>query len=404
MRDPVQRMQAVAALLANLNTESAPAIAELFFESGVEGALSTETELFMRAWAQLDGAAAITYLEDKNKAGSANGAMLAALGGWASKNPESARAWAEGVENGGLREDLLYGVIDGWALVDFRAAAEYAETRPRSNARTRYIDLLFRHSLTEGGTPGAQRWFEGISDNDHNQIFKRRAFEKVVKAMLAEDPSVTAAWIANQAHGRHLSRGAVESTAMKLAESSPEGALQWLSSMTQLSEGIGTASQGKVLSHWAGNDPGAAGNWLSDHGDDPHYDALASNFSAAVAAVDSERAMEWALSIQDEKQRRAAQVEVARRQIKAKGESAIEDLRLAGLTEDEIAKARQNPVRGITFNANGLTLRSTDLQVDGGGGLQLLLQNRLESAESSRQTEEALPLHGTLQIPSPPNR
>ena len=140
-QDPVKRSQRIAALIASLDAKTAPGIADLFFGEGSEHGFDPEARLFLRAWAQLDGAGAIEFLQEKGQADSASGTMLAALGGWASENPQAARNWVESVEDSDLRADLLFGVIDGWALVDFNAAADYAETRPRSDARTRFIDL-----------------------------------------------------------------------------------------------------------------------------------------------------------------------------------------------------------------------------------------------------------------------
>ncbi|NIP94400.1 MAG: hypothetical protein GWO24_13515 [Akkermansiaceae bacterium] len=186
---------------------------------------------------------------------------------------------------------------------------------------------------------------------------------------------------------------------MKLAEASPERALRWLSSMTGLPGEISAASQGRVLARWAGQEPEVAGNWLADQPDDPNYDAMARSYSNAVAPIDAERALDWAQSIRDEEQRKAALIEVARHRIKTHGEDSIEDLRLAGLTEDQISQARQPPQRSFTFNAGGLALR-------GGGDtpLNFVLGNLNGSTDTSPAAENAPPRQDTPRIPSPPNR
>jgi len=356
-QDPVRRLQLVSALLANLDPNSPPRIAELFFGEGVEGNLETEAGFFLRAWAQMDGAAAIAFLEGKNQAKSANSSMLAALGGWASKNPEAARGWVEAVENGNLREDLLFGVIDGWSLVDFNAAADYAETRRRSGARTRFIDLLFKRSLAAGGIAAAQIWFEGIFHDDHNKNYRRRAFERIAATMSRHDAPAAALWIASHASEIPMSRETVEGTAKRLAETSPEGALQWISSLPALGEGVVAGSLGRVFSDWAEKNSEAAGKWLSANENHPNYATMARNYSAKLADLDTAEALGWARSIGDDGQRQAAVVGVAERRIKADGDAAIEELRLAGLTEEEISQARQaaqaKPQRGIRLSGGG---------------------------------------------------
>lgn len=359
-QDPVRRSQRIAALMATLNLENAPAIAEIFFGEDVERTFNSEAALFLRAWAKIDGAQTIAYLEGKNRAGAASSAMLAALAGWASSTPASARAWAEKVENGTLREDLLFGVIDGWTLIDFKAAADYAETRPRSDARTRFIELLFQRSMAAGGVAGTQNWFAGISNNDHNKVFKRRAFERIAGTILGRDPAEAAQWIASQAGGEFVSRQAVQSTALKLAESSHEEALRWIDSMPTLSENVSAASLAHLVSQWAGHDPEAAREWMSAHANHASYDVMASDYSAAVAGSDGESALEWARSIGDEARRQAAVVEVARRRIQAKGDGVIEDLRLAGLSEEELTLARRLQNRlildGVQFSNASFTI------------------------------------------------
>ena len=90
------------------------------------------------------------------------------------------------------------------------------------------------------------------------------------------------------------------------------------------------ASQGRVLAQWAGKEPEAAGYWLSANMNHPGFDTMARNYSAAVAGIDSEGALEWARSIQDDAQREAAVLGVARQRLQAGGEGAMQEHWLAG--------------------------------------------------------------------------
>ena len=340
-QDPVQRSQRLASLLAQLDARTAPGVAELFFGEGEEKEFESEARLFMRAWAQLDGARAVAFLEEKGQTKSANGPILAALGGWASKDPRAARDWAEGAPEK-LREDLLFGVIDGWALADFSAAADYAETRPRSGARTRFIQLLLKRSMANGDIAGAQIWFAGISNDDHNEVYKRRAFEGIVSTMLYRDPAAAAQWISSQAGGEFVSPSAVNSTAQKMAESSPEDALRWLSSMSALDADVSSRTHAGVLAQWASNEPEDAGHWLGRNMNHSGYDEMARHYAASVAGIDSEGAQRWAQTIQDESERETAMISVARSRLHSHGES-VEDLRVAGFSEEQISAAGSRP-------------------------------------------------------------
>jgi hypothetical protein len=64
--------------------------------------------------------------------------------------------------------------------------------------------------MAAGGIAGAQDWFGGISDEEHNGVYKRRAFDRVVDAMLYRDPSAAAQWIASQAGRKFGSSEAVQ--------------------------------------------------------------------------------------------------------------------------------------------------------------------------------------------------
>ena len=60
--------------------ENAPQIAEVFLQPDGER-FGQEFRLFLRAWSQLDGAAAVGFMEQNGKATGASSEMLAALGG-----------------------------------------------------------------------------------------------------------------------------------------------------------------------------------------------------------------------------------------------------------------------------------------------------------------------------------
>ena len=342
-QDPVQRSQKLAELLATLDAQTAPGVAELFFGEGAEKGFESEARLFVRAWAQLDGERAVAFLEEKGKTKSANGAILAALGGWASNDPEAARLWAENAPDN-VREDLLFGVIDGWALTDFNAAADYAETRPRSGARTRFIQLLLKRSMANGDIGGAQNWFAGISNDDHNRIYKRRAFEGIVSTMLYRDPAAAAQWIANQAGEQFVSPSSVNATARKLAESSPEDALRWLTSMPELEDSVSSRTHAGVLAQWASNEPERAGEWLRGNPNHVGYDEMARHYAAAVAGVDAEGAQRWAETIQDGGQREAAMVSIARQRMQRDGANA-DQLLADGFSQAQVDAAQVNRMR-----------------------------------------------------------
>ncbi|HUF63799.1 MAG TPA: sigma-70 family RNA polymerase sigma factor, partial [Verrucomicrobiales bacterium] len=183
--DPLERARLLSALLEALDASSAPAVAQAFQRVAHSGGeFEEDFRLFLRAWGGLDGQAALDHLSESGRELGNNPETLAALSGWAASDPGAAQSWIQTFEDGDTREHLVYGLLDGWSLVDFSAAAAFAESRPRSEARSRFIELLFRRSIAQNGFSAAQDWVSSIAGDERNETYKRQAFDRVVRAMV----------------------------------------------------------------------------------------------------------------------------------------------------------------------------------------------------------------------------
>ncbi|MEW6303478.1 MAG: sigma-70 family RNA polymerase sigma factor [Verrucomicrobiota bacterium] len=341
-QDPVRRAQAIAQLLAELTAATAPEAAQAFADARANGStFGEEYRLFLRAWGKLDGAAAVAHLTSSGGKLTNSAEMLAALAGWASANPHNAKAWIETLPEDAPREDLIYGLLDGWSMVDFRGASAYAESRPRSAARDGFRELLLQRSLAAGGIAGAQDWFARIPDDEHNSLYKQRAFGEVIKAMLYRDPSAAAQWIAQLGGHPCVTGDAVKLAAAKLAESSPSQAMHWLQSLSSLGPDQLTAGLTKVVDAWSRQDPHAAGTWLNQNRQHPAYDTLAARFARSLAAENPMSALAWAASINDDKARRDNELAIARDYLKRGGDAAMAQLQAAGWSPESIEAARK---------------------------------------------------------------
>lgn len=350
--DPLRRGQRIHALLDGLTADTALVVAEAFKraqESGVN--FQSDFRLFLRAWGKLDGAAAMQAAAGPDEPVSGSAQVLAALAGWASANPPGALAWVDALPEGRNKENVVYGLLDGWSLTDFRSAAAYAESRPRSPARERFRKLLLERSLMAGGTPAAQQWFHGIPDDDHNRLYKQRAFDEVIQAMLYRDPSSAAHWI-SQLDGRpYLTGKAVRKTAEKMAASAPQATLEWLLSLEGLNDQQASSALGGTVGAWTKQDPGKAGAWLVQREQHPHYHAMADRFARGIAEVNPQLALQWARSIPDENLRSQSEMAVARTLVKTQGDASATMLAGAGFTADQIASAQSAAYHdtGLTF-------------------------------------------------------
>ena len=217
--DPLVRARKLADLHDSLTAENAPLVAEVFQRFEKTGrSFESEQNLFLRAWGRVDGGAAVGFTTKGGTELKAKSKTLAALAGWATADANSTRAWLEALPDTAPREELIFGLLDGWSTVNFAAAASYAESRPRSQARDSFRELLLERSLSMGGVPAAQQWFHSIADNEHNSLYKQRAFDDVIRSMLYRDPAAAAQWLAQQGGRAYLTAG-------------PITVLLWLSSM-----------------------------------------------------------------------------------------------------------------------------------------------------------------------------
>lgn len=354
--DPVLRAQRIAELLGSLTPELAPSVAETFEQARQSGIqFGEEYRLFLRAWGKLDGATAMEYAGQKAD-GKNTPELLSTLAGWASASPQQARAWVEALAEGSAKEGLIYGLLDGWSMSDFASAATYAESRPRSEARDEFRKLLLQRALATGGTVAAQQWVQRIPNDEHNQLYKQRAFDEVIQTMLYRDPSAAAHWIAQNAGQAFLGGSAVVDTVAKLAQSAPMEALNWMQNLPGISDTQREKGAVAAMNRWAEKDPQAAGNWLVQNQEHPAYDRMAGQYAQAIAEEHPQAAREWAQSMADENARMRAELENARAYLRKYGEAGKQSLLAAGYRQGTIDQAAQNP-QGARFFTD--TLNST---------------------------------------------
>jgi hypothetical protein len=229
--------------------------------------------------------------------GQSSDEAIAALGGWAAAAPHSAKEWLEALPDSKSKETLVCGLLDGWSTVDFRAAAAYAESRPSSPAQDKFRELLLQRALRSGGIAAAQSWVVGMSEDDQNRDYKKRAFGDVIQAMLYRDPASAVRWISELEGQAYVGNEAVTGTAMKLAESSPVDALSWLTTLNLADANSAGRSAGAVLQNWAQMNPEAAGNWLQQNARHPFYDQMTASYARTVASTDPNAANEWLQTI-----------------------------------------------------------------------------------------------------------
>ena len=85
-----------------------------------------QMSLFLRAWGQIDGSAAMEAIDEFKKDPRRQAqAGIAAISGWASKDPEGAKAYLASVDNEMARGVLTQGIVSGMASTDPDGATDY---------------------------------------------------------------------------------------------------------------------------------------------------------------------------------------------------------------------------------------------------------------------------------------
>jgi len=360
--DPLRRTQRFAQLLGALTRESAPDVARMFDQfKGTGRSFQPEHHLFLRAWGQLDGAAALAHVSDDGRKLDAKATTLAALAGWATTNPFAAKQWVEGLADSTTKEHLIFGLIDGWSMQDLNGASAYAASRPRSEARNQFRELLLERALAAGGVPGVQAWFGTIPNDEHNSLYKQRAFDEVIRAVLHRDPSSAAQWLAQQNGAAFVSKESVVETAAKLAKSAPTEALRWLDSMRALPDGAAKEGAGSIIANWAKADAAGAGAYLRAAQNHPQYDAMADALARQVAASDPRIALAWSRSLNEDAARQASENAVASAWLRKDKENASAFLRGSGWTDERLTAAQGKQAATVWLTAKGDSVASAGM-------------------------------------------
>jgi len=311
--DPVKRSLMMAQLMQNLTPENVQAALAALRESPDRRENFQYLALLQYAWGKIDGAAAIAAaLESGGDRGGPFGAM-SALAGWASSDPEGAKAWIAGQEDG--REKMMYtgGLIEGLAKTDPAAATAYVlslaapqageDGRVGFDPRDRYISNIAGEMLKQG-VEVASAWAHSLPEGS----MKASALGEVAQFYARQDPAAAAKWIESYADSADAGR-AVREVADRWAREAPSDAAKWVTALPVDAQGDALLS---IFSQWGQKEPLAASEYLATMEPSSGRDSAVSGFSRELADEDPTAAMEWAGSIADADLRQSTEISVAR--------------------------------------------------------------------------------------------
>ena len=363
--DPLKRAALFTTLLAQLTPENAQAAFEAF--EGTGGGRrgggfgrfgDNSKQLFLNAWARLDGESAVKALElqaESNgdqgrggRGGRGSGAgfmdMYSALTGWATEDVSKASEYVAGLEDNRMQSMYTSGIVRGLMVNGVDEAVEYVGSLPEdSGDRSRYMSTIAGDML-EKGLDSATSWVDGLTDPS----LKDGAMSRVAEEFASEDLDGAVTWVTEHA-GEAYAISAVSEVAERWANDDPQAVIEWAADLPE-------ASQAKVyyeaLDEWTKNDAAAASEYLAKMPESVAKDSAVEGFATELSREDPESAMAWATTISDPSVRAQAVTDVAQDWYR-QDRSAVEAwLPSSGLSQ-EAQQSVIEPQRGRGFDFGG---------------------------------------------------
>ena len=344
-----------ADLLLELKPENAQAMFEALLEKDKNGGdTGQQMGLLLEAWGKVDGAAAVLAVSELDGDGRRRGfASISAMKGWASTDPEGAKAHLDGLENGFEKGMMMQGLVSGMASSDPAAATAYVleidaaqrasgeegdrDNRWRGFAVDRQMEAIAKAQI-QRGMGEATAWAESLPDGS----VKSSAFDRVAENYARNNPEEAAEWVKGHADKEYAER-AVREISEELARKDPAAAVSWAEDLPEESQ---AGAMRTSIEMWTREDPTAAGNYLTTMEQSPARDSAVSSFAQAYDREDPAIAAEWAGSIADEKMRTDTMESVARSWLRSNSEEAKQWLPSSGLSAEAQQKVIEDASRG----------------------------------------------------------
>ena len=254
----------------------------------------------MGRWAELDGAAAMRYAEERLEGDLRSGVLANVVSSWSESDPAAALEWFRDSEEsgdlaamlGGGASGLLAPIFQGLANKDPEAAlaalGEVATDAEYRSALTGMVSAMAAAGRSEQLLAHVRRLPEDRRGN---------ARLAVVEQWAQFDPVDAARWIARQTDSNERATMA-KRTALAWVRRDPQAALPWLFAHTperQHSENLSEA-----IAIWARADPNAAATWLGhDAPETVDTDAAVAALSRQIIHRDPVSALAWASSMRN---------------------------------------------------------------------------------------------------------
>ena len=332
--NPVYKYATLAEAMQQLDPDNLEETLEVFESIPFGFESMQEYRMLFYAWSQFDPYGAIDYCKSRASGMGAGFAVSGVLEGWASRSPQEALAWVEKPENQGMAKLYNFGLIKGWASTDLEGASEYVMNMEGGDEVEKLAGTLAEF-YNKRGFGEASRWAEEIE----NPKLKEAAFTKLSRTLARDQPEQMASWLGEHSDKKYATK-AFENLGLRWSETDPESAIDYFSELPEgKNQELGVKN---IIGNWAKKDPLAAGTWLNEQPAGPRLDSALASYASTVSRDDAGSAMEWAVSISEEKLQQKTIRSVGQEWYRQDKDAVEAWLPESGLSED-LQKSIRNP-------------------------------------------------------------
>ena len=334
--NPIKRSAAYARAFENLNQDNIGQALKAFESLPMGFENMQEYKMLLYAWSQFDPLAAIDYCKGRASGIGAGFATAGVLEGWANRDPESARAWVEDPANAGMAKLYNFGLIKGWANRDLHGATDYVMGLEGGEEVGKLVGIITESFIRAGGFSQASTWADALP----NAKLKEGALMNLSRSFSRDRPEDVAGWLESHANEKYSAK-AFENLGKRWSETDPESSIDYFSNLPDgKSQEVGIKSS---ISNWAKQDPLSAGDWLNERESGPKLDSALAAYASTVSTKDGGAAMEWAISISDEKLQQSTIKKVGQEWYRQDKDSVEAWLPSSGLSETAQKNIRNPP-------------------------------------------------------------
>jgi len=300
------RWEGLYGVLAGMNEQNSAAVADAVYERYASGANTMrEGEMIQFREGQVMKEAAMKDLPAEPN-GKPSYPLMNKMKGWASADPQSARAWIETLEPGQVKSTLLRNWQEGLSQASPKIIESIFSSLPADQQRP-LIGGLLTGLMDGGGFPAVQAWYETNTKTAEPAVVQA-AFSSIMDRM-AQSPQhwdEMFSFIKSQAETVDLGSIGFGVFFRRVAPTVPGKCLDLLSDLSQSSPAIAgqlDSMIGQTIEHSTSTSLNTLATWFQAHRDHPLYDRAVQQFARRTYADDPESALRWAETIKDDEVR-----------------------------------------------------------------------------------------------------